>query len=146
MHSGVTWRWVDTTTPSFKTCIYLSCKVVCLLCLVLICTDEIHQTGMFQIVLLISFDEHGCIGLVSCHLDLWCRIFEYWMIFSMKIKLNCSWNFWRNWNVPLEFLERSWWAGFNGIFFVRFGFRTWEILTLKWFLPLKIQINSKKPF
>jgi hypothetical protein len=28
---------------------------------------------------------------------------------------------------------------------VRFGFRIWEILILKWKLPLKIQINSKKP-
>jgi hypothetical protein len=47
--------------------------------------------------------------------------------------------------VPLVFLERSWWAGFNGIYLVRFGFRMWEILILKWFLPLKIQINSKTP-
>jgi len=47
----------------------------------------------------------------------------------------------RNWNVTLVLLERSWWAGFNGIYLVRFGFR---ILILKWFLPLKIQINSKK--
>ncbi len=28
---------------------------------------------------------------------------------------------------------------------VRFGFRMWEILVLKWFLLLKIQINFKKP-
>jgi hypothetical protein len=28
---------------------------------------------------------------------------------------------------------------------IMFGFRMWEILILKWFLPLKIQINSKKP-
>jgi hypothetical protein len=41
-------------------------------------------------------------------------------------------------------LERSWWAGFNGIYLVRFGFRMWEILIFKWFLPLKIQINSQK--
>jgi hypothetical protein len=34
---------------------------------------------------------------------------------------------------------------FNAIYLVRFGFRMWEILILKWFLPLKIQINSKKP-
>jgi len=48
--------------------------------------------------------------------------------------------------VPLVLLERSWWcAGFNGIYWVRFGFKMWEILILKWFLPLKIQINSKKP-
>jgi len=42
-------------------------------------------------------------------------------------------------------LERSWWVGFNGIYLVSFGFRMWEILIFKWFLLLKIQINSKKP-
>jgi hypothetical protein len=34
---------------------------------------------------------------------------------------------------------------FKGIYLVRFGFKMWEILILKWFLSLKIQINSKKP-
>jgi len=67
------------------------------------------------------------------------------MISSLKIKLNRSWKFRRNWNVPLMSLERSWWAGFNGIYLVRFGFRMWEILIFKWFLLLKIQINFKKP-
>jgi hypothetical protein len=43
--------------------------------------------------------------------------------------------------VPLVLLERSWWAGFDGIYLVTFGFRMWEIL--KWFLPLKMQINSR---
>jgi hypothetical protein len=56
------------------------------------------------------------------------KVFEYWMIFSLKIKLNHSWNFWRNWNVPLVLLERSWWAGFDGIYLVRFRFKMWEIL------------------
>jgi len=75
------------------------------------------------------------------------KVLEYWMMFSLKIKLNHSWKFQRNWNVPLVLLERSWWAGFNGIYLVRSGFRMWEILILKWFLLLKIQINSKKfPF
>jgi hypothetical protein len=64
--------------------------------------------------------------------------------FSLKIKLNCSWNFRRNWNMPLVFLERSWWAGFDRIYLIRFGFRIWEILIFKWFLPLKVQINFKK--
>jgi hypothetical protein len=67
------------------------------------------------------------------------------MVFSLKIKLNCSWNFWWNWNVPLVLLERSWWARFDGIYLVRFGLRMWEILIIKWFLSLKIQINFKKP-
>jgi hypothetical protein len=70
---------------------------------------------------------------------------EYWMIFSLKIKLNISWKIQRNWKVHLVLLKRSWWAGFNGIYLVRFGFKMWEILILKWFLLLKIQINSKKP-
>jgi hypothetical protein len=33
----------------------------------------------------------------------------------------------RNGNVPLVFLERSQRAGFNGIYFVSFGHRMWEI-------------------
>ncbi len=73
------------------------------------------------------------------------EVLEYWVISSLKIKLNRSWKFWRNWNVPLVLLERSWWAGFNGIYLVSFGFRMWEVLIFKWFLLLKIQINSKKP-
>jgi hypothetical protein len=48
------------------------------------------------------------------------KVLEYWMISSLKIKLNRSWKFQRNWNVPLVLLERSWWAGFNGIYMVRF--------------------------
>jgi hypothetical protein len=81
--------------------------------------------------------------------DIWtcsAKVLEYWMISSLKIKLNCSWKCWRNWNVPLVLLERSWWAGFNGIYLVRFGFRMWEILIFKWFLLLKIQINKKTRF
>jgi hypothetical protein len=73
------------------------------------------------------------------------KLLEYWMIFSLKIKLNRGWKFQRNWNVHLVLLEISWWAGFNGIYLVRFGFRMWEVLIFKWFLSLKIQINSKKP-
>jgi hypothetical protein len=51
--------------------------------------------------------------------DIWtcgAKVFENWMISSLKIKLNRSWKFLRNWNVPLVLLERSWWAGFNGIY------------------------------
>jgi hypothetical protein len=80
--------------------------------------------------------------------DVWncsAKVLEYWMISSLKINLNLGWKLQRNWNVPLVLLERSWWAGFNGINLVRFGFRMWEILIFKWFLLLKIQINSKKP-
>jgi hypothetical protein len=70
------------------------------------------------------------------------KVLEYWMTSSLKIKLNHSWNFWRNWNVPLVLLERSRWAGFNGIYLVRFGLRMWEILIFKQFLLLKIPKNQ----
>jgi hypothetical protein len=66
------------------------------------------------------------------------------MISSLKIELNRSWKFRRNWNVPLVVLERSWWAGFKGIYLVRLGFRMWEIFIFKRFLPLKIQIKIPK--
>ncbi len=92
-----------------------------------------------------ALDEEGCMGLVPWRLDLRGKSSWYWMISSLKIKLSRSWKFRRNWNVSLVFLERSRWAGFNGIYLVRFGFRMWEILMFKWFLLLKIQINSKKP-
>jgi hypothetical protein len=36
--------------------------------------------------------------------------------------------------MPLVLLETSWWVGFNVIYLIRFGFRMWEILILKWFL------------
>jgi hypothetical protein len=62
----------------------------------------------------------------------------------LHIKLIRSWKFRRNWNVPLVLLERYWWAGCNGIWLVRFGFRMWQILIFKWFLSLKIQVNPKK--
>jgi hypothetical protein len=79
-------------------------------------------------------------GLWTCGVE----VLEYWMIFSLTIKLSCNWNFQGDWNVPLLLLERSRWTGFNEIYLVKFGFRMWEILIFKWFLQLKIQINSKK--
>jgi hypothetical protein len=72
------------------------------------------------------------------------KVLEYWMISLLKIKLNRSWKFRRNWNMSLMLLERSWWAAFNGIYLVRIGFGMCNILILKWFLLLKFQINSKK--
>ncbi len=122
-------------------------KVVCLFCFVR--TYQIHQTKINH------FGVLGLFGKLSTRRGAWAwfhsiwtcsvEVLEYWMISSMKIKLNCSWNFQRNWNVPLMLLERSWWAGFKGIYLVRFGFRMWEILIFKWFLQLKIETNSKKP-
>jgi hypothetical protein len=108
---------------------YLWRKVVCF---VLFCSIEIHQTRMLQIVSSVSLEsswQGGVHGLGSMMFGLaGQKVLEYWMISSLKIKWSCSWKFRRNWNVPLMFLERSWWAGFNGIYLVRFGFRTWEIL------------------
>jgi hypothetical protein len=45
------------------------------------------------------------------------------------IKLNHSWNFWRNWNVSLVLLERSSsWAGFKrNLFDKDLDFRMWEL-------------------
>ncbi len=123
--------------------IYLQRKVVCF---VLFCSYKIHRIGVLQMMFLMSLEssqQGGCMGLVPWRLDLRCK--SSWILndFSLKIKLNRSWKFRRNWNVPLVLLKRSWWAGFNGIYLVRFGFRMWEILVLKWFLLLKIQINPK---
>ncbi len=121
--------------------IYLWSKVVCLFCLYpwdppnWDASDRV--LGLFGKLLTRR-------GAWAWFHDIWtccAKVLEYWMISSLKIKLNRSWKFQRNWNVPLILLERSWWAGFNGIYLVRFGF--WMIF--KWFLPLKIQINSQKP-
>ncbi len=46
--------------------------------------------------------------------------------------------------MPLVLVERSGGAGFNEIYFVRFGLRMGEILNFKRFLSLKIQIIHKK--
>jgi hypothetical protein len=66
------------------------------------------------------------------------------MISLLRIKLNRSWKFQRNWNVPLVLVERSWWAGFNGIYLLRFGFKMWETVIFKWFLLLNFLLNSQK--
>ncbi len=91
-----------------------------------------------------AFNE-GCMGLVPWHLDLRCK--SSWILNDVFIEnsIQLSWKFWWNWNVPLVLLEGSWWAGFNGIYLVRFGFRLREMLIPKWFLLLKIQKNSKIP-
>jgi hypothetical protein len=126
-------------------CIYIWRKVVCF---VLLCSYEIHWNGMLQIMILVSLESSQWGGAWAWFHDVWtcsAKVLEYWMIFSLKIKWNCSWKFQRNWNVPLVLLERSCWAGFNGISLVRFGLKMQEILIFKWFLLLKVQINSQKP-
>ncbi len=113
---------------------YLSMKECGLF--VLFCTYEIHQTEMLQIMFLVSFGKllrrrRGALawfhGIWTCSAE----VLEYWMISSLKIIFNCSWKFWRNWNVPLELLERSWWSEYNGVYLVRFGFRMWGIFIFK---------------
>ncbi len=146
--TGTANRWGTTNTKPLGP-IYEWRKVVCF---VLFCSYEIHQTGMLQIVFLVSLEScrwGGVVqGLGSMMFGVWtccAKVLEYWMISSLKIKLNCSKILWRNWHVPLMLLERSWWGGYTGIYLVRFGFRMSEILIFKWFLLLNIQIGSKKP-
>ncbi len=91
---------------------------------VLFCTHEIHQMGMLQIAFLVSLESsQGRGGASAWFHGVWTcgvEVLEYWMISSLKIKLNRSWKFRRNWNVPLMLLERSWCTGLNGIYLVRF--------------------------
>ncbi len=104
----------------------LGCLIVFFMCLECSRWEEVHGLGSITFGIALQ------------------KFFGYWNIFPLKIKLNHSWKFRWNWNVPLVLLERSWWIRFNGIYLVRIGFRMWEILILKWFLPLKIQINFQK--
>ncbi len=93
--------------------IYLWRKVVCLFC-----TDEIHRTrmlsdrilGLFGMESSLRGGVHGLWfhGVRTCS----AKVLEYWMVSSLKIKLNRNWKCWRNWNVLLMLLQRSWWAGF----------------------------------
>jgi len=126
--------------------IYVWSKVVCLFCFVLFVLMRSTELGCFRSHSWFSFESSWRGGVHGAWFhDVWtcsARVLEYWMISSLKIKLNRSWKFRRNWNVPFVLLERSWWAGFNGIYLVRFGFRMWQMLIFKWFLPLKIQINQ----
>jgi len=73
---------------------------------------------MFQIAFLLSLESSwgGGVQWAWFH-GVWTwsvEVLEYWMIFSLKIKLNHSWKFPKNWNVPLVLLERSLCVGFNG--------------------------------
>jgi hypothetical protein len=74
-----------------------------------------HPTGMLQIMMFLVCLESSWQGGVMNHA--WAfgsmkfglavqKFLEYWMISSLKINWNwnCSWNFWRNWNVPLVLL------------------------------------------
>jgi hypothetical protein len=131
----------------FRWNVYLWRKVVCLFFSVLYRWDPPDQDASDRVLGLFGKLSRRRVASAWFH-GIWTcgvKVLEYWIIFSLKVKLNCNWKFRRNWNVPLVLLERSWWAGFNGIYLVRFGFRLWEILFFNWFLQLKIQINSKRP-
>jgi hypothetical protein len=85
---------------------------------ILFCSYEINWTRMLQIVFLVSLEScplGGVHGLDSMMFGLAVQKFLNIEWSSLKIKLNRSWKFRRNWNVPLVLLERSWWAGFSGI-------------------------------
>ncbi len=108
--------------------------------LFLFCSYEIHRTGILQIVFFVSLEssrQGWAYGLGS--MMFWLAVQKF-----LNIEWFLHWKFQRNWNVPLVLLERSWWAGFNGIYLVRLGSRMWEILIFKWFLLLKFETNSKK--
>jgi phosphatidylserine synthase len=103
---------------------------------------------MLQIMFLVSLESSTTKGAWAWFHDVWtcgAKVLEYWMISSLKIKSNRSWNFQRNSNVPLVMLERFLCTRFSGIHLIGFGFKVWKILILKWFLFLKIHISSKKP-
>ncbi len=141
---GRRYSWVGAIQWNQVTSIYEGRKVVCLYCLYLWDSPNWDASdrvlGLFRKLSRSRGASAWFHGVWTCGVE----VLEYWMISSLKIKLDRSWKFRRNWNVPLVLLERSWWAGFNGIYLVRFGFKMWEILIFKWFLPLKIQINFKK--
>jgi len=93
--------------------LYLSMKEGSLFCFVIMRSTKPGCFRSCSWCLWKALDEEGCMGLVPWDLDLVMqKVLEYWMISSLKIKLNGSWKFQRNWNVPLVLLERSWWAGF----------------------------------
>jgi hypothetical protein len=116
--------------------IYLWRKVVCF---ALYCSYEIHQTGMLQIVFLVSlesswrgggawawfYDIFGLVVQKFLNID--------WMISSLKIlKINRSWKFWEELECAFGVLGKILMStGFNGIYLVTFGFKMWEILNLK---------------
>jgi hypothetical protein len=89
-----------------------------------------------------TWEPGGVRELGSMMFGFWAQMFLILgLIFSLKIKLNHTWKFQRNWNVPLVFLERSWWSRINEIYLVTFGFKMWEILI---FQVVSVTDNSNK--
>jgi len=115
---------------------------------VLFCTDEIHRTGMLRtgmlhIVFLVSLESSlSRRGASAWFHGIWtCGVEAQWKLNEILVENfggigMCLWCCWKD-------LDEQ---DFNGIYLVRFGFRMWEIILIfKWFLLLKIHINSKKP-
>jgi len=94
---------------------------------ILFCGYEIHWTrmpGCFRSCSWCLWKALNKMGAWAWFHDFWtckAKVLEYWMISSLKIKLNSSWKFWRNWNVPfgvvgkdldeqdlMEFIPRFW--------------------------------------
>jgi hypothetical protein len=114
---------------SLKIHIYLWRKVVCF---VLQLWDPPNWDASDHVLCVVGKLSTRRGARVWFHDDWTCggKVFEYWMKFSLKIKLNQTWKFRRN--VPLVLLERSRRAEFNGIYLVqKIGFRMWDILDSK---------------
>jgi len=94
-------RFVSLGVWGFKALMYLWMKVVCLF--YFFHTYETHLTGMLQIVFLVSLESSqggGVHWLDSMTLGLVMQKFlNIKCLFSLKIKLNCSWKFRRNWSL-----------------------------------------------
>jgi hypothetical protein len=113
------------------TLVYLWSRLVCLFCFVLYLWDPPNQNASDHILGLFGKLLRRRSDASAWFHGVWTRgakVLEYWMISSPKLKLNRSWKFQRNWNMPLVLLERSYEHEINGIYLVRFGFRMWEIL------------------
>jgi hypothetical protein len=94
---------------------------------------------MLRIMFLVSLESSwrgGWMGLVPWHLDLGCK--SSWILNDFFTENfggigMCLWCCWKYLD------EQDLW-----IYLVGFGFWMWEILICRWFLPLKIKLNSKK--
>jgi hypothetical protein len=97
---------------------YLSMKEGSLFVLFCFVSMRFTKWGCFRLCswcLWKALNEEGCAWA-------WSMTFRLVMQKLLNIKWFFQWKFRRNWNVPLVLFERSWWAGFNGIYLVRFGF------------------------
>jgi hypothetical protein len=96
---------------------YLSMKEGSLFCFVVMSPTSLGCFRSCRWCLWKALDDEGCTGLVgstrkgawawfhgvwTCH----AKVLEYWMISSLKIKLNRSWKFRRNWNVHLVLFKK----------------------------------------